>query len=431
MRNLFANDTYRRMFMAHLRTIIEENFATQEYAERASTFQNLIETAVLEDENKFYSNEDFTNNLQSTVSDLVDYPGITDLMDARTTYLQNYEGYQGAPDIMEWGHSPQNATIGGQIWINATTSNAEDMTLAYRFGGNGLFQKVAMSDNGTQNDGAANDGVFGVQLENIGSTVEYYFYAENETAGIFSPQRAAYEYHILQAQVETSEGLVINELLASNDAVMADEAGEYDDWIELYNTSNTEISTVGLYLSDNENSLQKWALPETTIPSNDYLIIWADEDGSQGDFHANFKLSSGGETLTLSTESGEILDVVIFGEQTTDISYGRFPNGTGPFGGMPPTFNADNSMIVGIEDWREMGISLFPNPAQSTIYLQFDHEIPLQYQLFSSNGQLVKSESIVAQTSTLEVAVGDVLEGLYVLQLVFEDAILTEKIIIQ
>ncbi|MFK7907578.1 MAG: CotH kinase family protein, partial [Chitinophagales bacterium] len=181
MRNLFENDTYRRMFIAHLRTIIEENFANQDYATRAAYLQNLIEAAVLEDSNKFYTNGDFYNNLNSTVSDLVDYAGITDLMNARTTYLQNYEGYQGAPNLSNLSYTPQNATIGDNIWMTIEVENASNVILAYRFGGNGLFQKVAMLDDGTQNDGTANDGVFGIQLQNVGSLVEYYVYAENET----------------------------------------------------------------------------------------------------------------------------------------------------------------------------------------------------------------------------------------------------------
>ena len=39
-----------------------------------------------------------------------------------------------------------------------------------------------------------------------------------------------------------AEGLVINEFLAINDSVLADEDGEYSDWIEIYNgTYNSNI----------------------------------------------------------------------------------------------------------------------------------------------------------------------------------------------
>jgi len=260
-----------------MRTIIEEKFSNQEYASRAQYMQNLIENAVLADTNKFYSNNDFYNNLNSTVFDLVDYPGITDLMDARTNYLQNYTGFQGAPSISDIDYSPSTISLGDNIWITAEVANAENVTLAYRFGGNGLFQKIAMLDDGTQNDGAANDGIYGIQLSNIGNSIHYYIYAENEESGRFSPERAAYEYYLIQSNINAGD-VVINEFMASNSSTVVDEAGEYDDWIELYNTTDFDISTAGLYLSDKLDNLKKWAMPNVVIAPDDYLIVWADSD---------------------------------------------------------------------------------------------------------------------------------------------------------
>ena len=50
--------------------------------------------------------------------------------------------------------------------------------------------------------------------------------------------------------------------------------------------------------------------------------------------HANFKLSADGEMLLLvdvDERNNEILDQVTFGEQQTDVAYGRVPDGTGSF----------------------------------------------------------------------------------------------------
>ena len=38
-------------------------------------------------------------------------------------------------------------------------------------------------------------------------------------------------------------GLIINEFLASNDFCCTDEQGDYDDWVELYNDSNSSIDS--------------------------------------------------------------------------------------------------------------------------------------------------------------------------------------------
>ena len=210
MRKLFENDTYRRMYLAHIRTIVEENFANQDYSLRGEQMQSLIANHVFADTNKFYSNDDFYTNLNETVSDLVDYPGITNLMDARTTYLQSYAGYQGAPLISTITHTPQVVSTGDDVWINTEISDAENVVLAYRFEEHGLFQKITMLDDGTQNDGAAADGIFGIQLSNVPGFVQYYIYAENEIAARFSPERAAYEYHTIQSSLMIEGVLSMN-----------------------------------------------------------------------------------------------------------------------------------------------------------------------------------------------------------------------------
>ena len=76
--------------------------------------------------------------------------------------------------------------------------------------------------------------------------------------------------------------------------------GQFEDWIELYNTTGQAIDISGYFLTDNEINLTKWQIPQgTVLNANDYLIIWADEDASQGKFHANFKFSANGESLLL------------------------------------------------------------------------------------------------------------------------------------
>jgi len=49
----------------------------------------------------------------------------------------------------------------------------------------------------------------------------------------------------------SSAQLVINEYSCSNYNDYADQFGDYEDWIELYNPSGAPVSTAGLFLSDN------------------------------------------------------------------------------------------------------------------------------------------------------------------------------------
>ena len=102
--------------------------------------------------------------------------------------------------------------------------------------------------------------------------MDYYIYAENDSAGAFSPQRAAYEYFTIEGQLNAGD-IVINELMASNVDVVADVDGAYDDWIELLNTTATDLSLGGLYLSDDATNLSKWALPNQELPAGSYFIF--------------------------------------------------------------------------------------------------------------------------------------------------------------
>jgi hypothetical protein len=144
--------------------------------------------------------------------------------------------------------------------------------------------------------------------------------------------------------------LVINEFLASNVNNIQDSQQQYDDWIEIYNYGDDAVDIGGLYLTDNISDPTRWQIPinnpaMTTIEPSGHLLIWADGDTSDTELHANFKLDADGEEIALFKSDGTtLIDSVVFGEQTSDISYGRYPDG------------ADN--------WRYFGS---PSPAAENI----------------------------------------------------------------
>ncbi len=136
----------------------------------------------------------------------------------------------------------------------------------------------------------------------------------------------------LCGQTSIAQGLIINELLASNDNVIFDDFFEFNDWVEIHNTGGI-LNLAGYYLSDDLDSLDKWKFPDTnpgltTILPGGHLMIWCDKDPEQGEDHANFSLSSDGETVYLvDTDGSFILDSVSFGQQQNDISFGRSCDG--------------------------------------------------------------------------------------------------------
>ena len=125
--------------------------------------------------------------------------------------------------------------------------------------------------------------------------------------------------------------LFVNEFMASNGGTIRDEAGDYDDWIELYNEGSSEVSLLGMYLTDNLAVPRKWAFPDVSIPAGGYLLVWADDEGEEGLLHAAFNLSAAvGEEIGLYQEHGRyalVVDTLTFGPQSTDTSCGRLPDG--------------------------------------------------------------------------------------------------------
>ena len=68
-------------------------------------------------------------------------------------------------------------------------------------------------------------------------------------------------------------GLHINEIMASNLTTLTDNAGEYEDWIDIYNTNHVPIDIGGLYLTDDLANLTLWRMStlysdSTTIAPN-------------------------------------------------------------------------------------------------------------------------------------------------------------------
>ncbi len=136
--------------------------------------------------------------------------------------------------------------------------------------------------------------------------------------------------------------LLINEVIPSNQTVLADNFGEYDDVLEIYNAGNTTINLAGYFLSDNFSNPTMWEIPSTnssltTIAPDGYLLFWADNDIAQGENHLNFKLSSGGDQVIVTAPDGiTLVDSMTFGPILNDLGFGRLPDGSATISQLTP-----------------------------------------------------------------------------------------------
>ncbi|MBN2362192.1 MAG: lamin tail domain-containing protein [Deltaproteobacteria bacterium] len=126
--------------------------------------------------------------------------------------------------------------------------------------------------------------------------------------------------------------LHLNEIMPSNQFAHADEHGEYDDWLELYNGESEEIDLEGYYVSDSSSDYFKRRLPAgLKIAADGVLLLWADGSIDQGINHLPFKLNATGEDLYLTSPDGDLIDSYQWTNAFGDQSFARFPDGSGDF----------------------------------------------------------------------------------------------------
>lgn len=206
---IMSNAMYKRMYMAHFRTIVNELFAEGYYETLAANLKTTVSAAVLSDPNKFFSNTDFQNGMTAdvTVNGRV-IPGIKNLMSARVAFLQsNADFILTAPTISTITCSNYFPSNGSVVQMSVTATNATAVYFAYRNDSTLKFSRTAMFDDGLHNDGAANDQVYGISLTMGSDYAQYYVYAENANAGLFSPARAEHEFYDLPGNAPVISGL--------------------------------------------------------------------------------------------------------------------------------------------------------------------------------------------------------------------------------
>jgi hypothetical protein len=146
--------------------------------------------------------------------------------------------------------------------------------------------------------------------------------------------------------------LFINEWMAANATFTRDPADQdFDDWFEIYNPTTNRVDLAGFTLTDDFARPRKAVVPAgVTVPPQGFLLVWADEESGQtqpgGDLHVNFRLSQGGEQIAIYDPAGRLIDSIVFGAQTNNISQGRWPDGgPAPFYFMPmPTPRGPNAI---------------------------------------------------------------------------------------
>jgi hypothetical protein len=385
------NTSLKKKFIAHLKTITNDWITSGKYIQQYNIYKSLIDSAVLADNNKFFSYSDLQNSLSSNIAvGSYSVPGIQTLMSGRQSFLNSTaEFLSTAPVINSVTSVP--ATLHQSLTINANITDAGTAQLHYRFVQANGFSALPMFDDGNHNDGSAGDKLFGCTLVMKGNELQYYIYAENEQSGKFSPERAEKEFHTLNLYQPAKAGdIVINEILAENKSDVRNEYHISEDWIELFNNSSSKLSLDNIYLSDDGNEKIKFRFPAgTVIDAYGFLPVWADEFPAKTQLHAGFKLDEDGEKLLLGNGLNSY-DVVELGPQAKDVSYARCPDGYGNFDfSERPSFGLANCVTGLFEDLVPGQMKVYPNPASDSFTITGDGANYTTIRIFNITGQVL------------------------------------------
>ncbi len=413
-----ANPTYKKKYIAHMRTILNNQISNGNYLTNYISYKNTIDTAVLSDTKKLFSYSQFTNALTTNYSvGSYSVPGIQTLMSARQSYLSGTSEFTlSAPTIGTLAIS--NATaLNNTILLNITTTNATLVEFHYRYKNKEAFNKIQLFDDGLHNDGNAGDNIYGNNFILKNYSFEYYLYAENTDAGLFSPEAAEHHFHkynLFPSAIVNN--IVINEFLSNNESDVKNEYHVNADWIELYNITNSILDLSNSYLSNTKNKKAKFCFPNgTTIGPYGYLSIWADEMNlpNSTQLHANFKLDKDGDEIILSNGLESTFDYFTFINQAADKSIGRCADGIGGFQELKyPTFGFRNC-VVGINeiDSHSGLLSVYPNPAyqQITVKVNGTQEI----EMFDLLGNIIFQEVV---TEKKVFTINNLPSGVYIIK---------------
>lgn len=359
---IMSNAAWRSRFSQHVETLCNTLFNADSLAQQIEHWQNLLEPYLINDTyyplDFGYTLNDFSAAANTGCCSHVPQGILTYVTARKTSALQQLESYTPSEFDVQW--------VAQRIDTNAVDLSArvdgtvESLQANYSWDGSS-FMTGSMNDDDS-------DGIFNYAgpLFNTNYNKLYYrVIANGATSFPCTP-----DFHWM---TNSTIGVRINEACANNDALIADNAGEYNDWVELYNTTNQPLELTECYLTDNYSNWNRWRLPDTTMQAHGFMLLWLDDDMEQGRNHANFKLGPNEELIMYRVEEGKprMVDRASGFSPIPDQTWALTEDGgtVSYITGTQQTPGYSNNP-AGIDTPSLHTYSLYPNPAKNSIRVQ-------------------------------------------------------------
>jgi hypothetical protein len=228
--------------------------------------------------------------------------------------------------------------------------------------------------------------------------------------------------------------------MASNTNTNADEFGEFNDWIEIYNNASIPADLAGLSITDDITLPAKYQFPtgsaSTVIAPDGFILVWADNSIAQGALHTNFTLSPAGEYVGLYASNGDLIDSLRYEALGPDESFGYDIEVDGElviFEAGTTTPNASNTTSsVSIDDVTKLNATIYPNPANELVKLNFEgFSGQSQLHIFDVAGRMMIQKNINEGIQLVSINTQELPNGTYLIRLGSKHNRVYRKLIVQ
>lgn len=401
---LLQVDVYRERFSYYLNLIATYGMDTDYWYPRLDDIRDLIAPSALADIYRTmdygYSYGDFLDGFDTDDIDGHCPYGIKNFFDTRiNSTLDQVELSDIAPII----HFPQqdHMLLEHGDYLNITVFIEEDVSvsavqLLYSNNETG-YSTADLYDDGAHGDGIAGDNIYGntVIVPMDGTTFYYHIIASDNTGN-----ESVYPVceNIARTIGYTTPTLHINEVMPDNVSTVPDGAGEFPDFIELYNYGLYAIDISNLFITDELDRPTKWRLPDMMLPFDSYVLIFADNETEQGLNHATFSIDADKDDLFIYgdvTTDYYLIDSTSFKNIPPDVSWGRLPNGTGPFTNLPVASPGAYNTVdtASLPDLFEVILTNNPGTHTSEVIITNDIAQTITLHIFNMAGQEVFKEA--------------------------------------
>ena len=251
---------------------------------------------------------------------------------------------------------------------------------------------------------------------------EKYVYYYNGTPG--KENNGDYEDSPIY-EIKSDYKLAITEYMTNNLSYKISFDKKYYSLIEIHNLDSKDINLKGFYLSDKEDQITKYMLPDVSIKANEYLVVYASglNKYEKNEVHTNFKLNNNDGILILSSPNKALIDRVKLEKLEENTSYGLYKDKWQIY--MSPSFGSENTKDYGKNEIKKdviiNEVSIYPKEAIE-LYNLTDRDIKLDgYEIgdksdvkYKLNGKVIpKNGYLVLSSSTLGFSINNVNETIY------------------